>query len=81
MKKLILSAFLFATLLSCSTDEDNSTQGTQNNCNCGKVIECANYYVPGMPFTVIKVKNNCTQVVKSITVLGTQQLLNQQYCN
>lgn len=78
MKKLILISALAMALIGCSADSNSSEQ---LDCNCGKVIECANYYVPNMPFTVIKVQNNCTNVVKSITVLGTQQLLNTQFCN
>lgn len=81
MKKLILSALLIGTLLSCSSSDDDSSNSNQNDCNCGQVIQCMNFYIPNAPFTVIKVKNNCTGEIKTVNLDGTQLLLNTQYCN
>jgi hypothetical protein len=68
MKKLILSALLISALTSCSTDGNSSSNSTNNDCNCGKVIECTNFFIPNQNFTLLKVKNNCTGIIKTVNV-------------
>jgi len=75
MKKLILISALALTLLSCSEDSSNTT----GSCSCGVVVEKI-YFNSIQPFTKLRIKNNCTQEVKTITVSGNVGVLNQQYC-
>lgn len=81
MKKLILSALLFSALTSCSTDDNSSSNSTNNDCNCGQVVQCTSFNMPTSSFTVLKVKNNCTGELTTVNIPGTHQLLNTQYCN
>ena len=78
MRKLLLSAVLFYALTSCTT---NDSPATNTDCDCGQVVECTSFNLPTSSFTVIKVKNNCTGIIKTVNLQGTQSLLNMQYCN
>ena len=63
MKKAILILAVAVMSLSCST-EDN----TPPNCNCGEVTESTSFNVVNgqggvTVFSVIKIKNNCTDAI------------------
>ena len=62
MKKLLL---ILLVIYGCSTPEQQQT--TNTDCNCGTVIESQSFNVLGQnQFSVIKVKNNCTGIIKQI---------------
>lgn len=79
MKKVILLLILAMVLIGCSSSDQE--QSVQQNCNCGVVIEKANFNIPNYNFTVLKVKNNCTGEIKTIDVPGNVSAVGQQYCN
>lgn len=66
MKKLLL---ILLVVYGCSTPEQ--PQEMPINCNCGTVIESQSFNVLGQnQFSVIKVKNNCTGIIKQIQKNG-----------
>jgi hypothetical protein len=78
MKKLLFLATAL-TVMSCSTDEQSTPQ-TPVDCNCGTIIE-KNNFTGVVNFTILKVKNNCTDEIKVIQQNGNVGVLNGQWCN
>lgn len=74
MKKVLV--LLAIVMISCSTPSEQSE--TSVDCKCGVVIDSQSFNVLGANyFSVIKVKNNCTGVVKQfqkdgVITIGTQ---------
>lgn len=82
MKKTIIILAMAAMSFSCSTDEQKTTS---TDCDCGQVIQSTSFNVVDgsggvNTFSVIKVKNNCTEEVTQTQVNGTINVGNQ-YCN
>jgi hypothetical protein len=82
MKKVITILALALISLSCSTDE---TTTTNTNCNCGEVIQSSNFNVVNgqggvSVYSVIKVKNNCTDVITQ-SQIDYALSVGSQYCN
>ena len=80
MKKIITILAIALISFSCSTDETTSN----TDCNCGEVIQASTFNVTGpdgvTPYTVFKVKNNCTDVITQQQVYEVVSL-GSQYCN
>lgn len=79
MKKTIL-ILAMALMSSCSTDETTNT-----DCNCGEVIQSTSFNVVNgqggvYTFSIIKLKNNCTQEIIDAEVNGVVPV-GTQYCN
>jgi hypothetical protein len=67
MKKAILILVVAIVSLSCSTDNNNSSENP-TDCNCGVVTESTSFNVVNGQggvnvFSVIKIKNNCTDAI------------------
>ena len=73
--KLLLLLSLCA--IGCTSNE------TETNCKCGTITE--KVYVPPFAsapdFTVLKVKNDCSGEVTTISLDGNQGELNGKWCN
>jgi hypothetical protein len=81
MKKLLLlsSVLLFSLAATCEPEPIEETNPL--DCNCGIVIEKTYYNIPNNSFTLIKVKNDCSQEVTTYNLVGNQGTLNEKYCN
>ena len=67
MKKAILILAVAVMSLSCSTDNNNPSENP-TDCNCGVVTESTSFNVVNgqggvTVFSVIKIKNNCTDAI------------------
>jgi hypothetical protein len=76
--KLLLIALAFG-LMSATCEPEEMPQET-TDCNCGVIIEKAFFGFPNN-FTILKVKNNCTNEVQQIELDGNIGNVNEQYCN
>jgi hypothetical protein len=75
--KLLLLALAFGLMsITCEPEEIEQPQ----DCNCGVIIEKVFFGFPNN-FTIIKVKNNCTNEVQQIELDGNIGNVNEQYCN
>ena len=68
MKKVILILALAVMSISCSTGDTPSQDPILTNCDCGQVIQSTSFnLVNGQGgvnvFSVIKIKNNCTDAI------------------
>jgi len=82
MKKTIMILAMAVMSFSCSTEEQTTSN---TDCNCGEVIQSTSFNVINQQggvnvFSVIKVKNNCTDEITQTQVTGTLSVGNQ-YCN
>ena len=73
--KLLLILFLIIT--ACSNEELSQEQ---QDCNCGTIVEKI-FFSGVAPFTILKIKNNCTGQIMQIELDGNVGTLNGQYCN
>jgi len=90
MKKslLLLGAFI---LVGCSTDSDNASDNTDvpdasTDCNCGVVVQSMSYNIPNnnggvLTFSNFIVRNNCTQLTKTVSNVSGVILVGSQWCN
>ncbi len=76
--KLLLIALAFG--LMSSTCEPEEMPQEEVDCNCGIIIEKVFFGFPNN-FTILKVKNNCTNEVQQIELDGNIGNVNEQYCN
>ena len=82
MKKIIL---LFSILLvSCSTDSKSNSNST--NCDCGVIVQTTSYNIPDgnggvNTFSNFIVRNNCTQLTKSVYNNPGVAVVGNQWCN
>ena len=90
MKKtiLLLGAII---LVGCSTDSTDSSdntnvQNTSTNCNCGVVVQSMSYNIPNnnggvLTFSNFTVRNNCTQLTKTVSNVSGVIAVGSQWCN
>ena len=83
MKKsvLLLGAIILA---SCSTDSANDTDTT--DCDCGVVVQTMSYNIPNnnggvIVQSTITVRNNCTQLTKTVSGISGVVANGSQWCN
>jgi len=68
MKKTILILALAVMAISCSTGDSPLQDSNLTNCDCGQVIQSTSFNVVNgqggvSVFSVIKIKNNCTDAI------------------
>ena len=68
MKKTILILALAVMSISCSTEDTSIQDPILTNCDCGQVIQSTSFNVVNGQggvnvFSVIKIKNNCTDAI------------------
>jgi hypothetical protein len=86
MKKslLLLGAII---LVGCSTDSENvSTPTNSTDCNCGVVVQSVSYNIPDnnggvLTFSNFIVRNNCTQLTKTVSGVSGVITTGTQWCN
>lgn len=83
MKQTILILSMAFMSFSCSTEDTSNESST--DCNCGKVTESTSFNVVNgqggvTVFSVIKIKNNCTDVVTQ-TQRNGNIAVGSQICN
>ncbi len=84
MKKTIMILSMAIMLLSCTPGDDNSSQNNLD-CSCGEVIQSASFNVVNGQggvdtFSVVKIKNNCTQEITQ-TQRNGNIAVGTQICN
>lgn len=83
MKKTILILAMAIMSFSCTTDSNTTPSNT--DCSCGQVIQSDNFNVVNGQggvdvFSVVKIKNNCTQEIRQTQRSGNI-LVGSQICN
>jgi len=86
MKKslLLLGAII---LVGCSTDSVNvPTPTNSTDCNCGVVVQSVSYNIPDnnggvLTFSNFIVRNNCTQLTKTVSGISGVITTGSQWCN
>ena len=87
MKKsvLLLGAII---LVGCSKDSAHTptTPATSTNCNCGVVVQSMSYNIPNnnggvIVQSTITVRNNCTQLTKTVSGISGVVATGGQWCN
>ena len=83
MKKSILILAMALVSLSCSTDSNSPSNN--NDCACGEVTQSASFNVVNGQggvdvFSVVKIKNNCTQEIRQTQRSGNIPV-GSQICN
>lgn len=77
-KILIIFTILFSLGASCEPDE---LPQQQLDCSCGVIIQKDFFQMPTSSFTLLKIKNNCTNEITQIQVSGNQGSLNSEWCD
>jgi len=84
MKKslLLLGAII---LVGCSTDSENVPTNS-TDCNCGVVVQSVSYNIPDnnggvLTFSNFIVRNNCTQLTKTVSGVSGVITTGTQWCN
>lgn len=82
MKKTIMILAMALMSFSCSTDDATTTN---TDCNCGEVIQSTSFNVVNGQggvnvFSVVRIKNNCTDDITQTQVDGTVNV-GSQICN
>jgi hypothetical protein len=81
-KSLLLLGAIF--LVGCSTDSNDSSSTT--DCNCGVVVQSMSYNIPNnnggvIVQSTITVRNNCTQLTKTVSGISGVVSNGSQWCN
>jgi hypothetical protein len=81
-KSLLLLGAIF--LVGCSTDSANAP--TTTDCNCGVVVQSMSYNIPDnnggvLTFSTLTVRNNCTQLTKTVSGVSGVISTGSQWCN
>lgn len=71
-------------LFSCTPSESNSSADT-TNCNCGVVVQSMSFNIPDnnggvIVQSTIIVRNNCTQVTKTVSGISGTVATGTQWC-
>ena len=83
-KTLLLLGAIF--LVGCSTDSTNSNPPSTTDCNCGIVVQSMSYNIPDnnggvLTFSTLIVRNNCTQLTKTVSGVSGVIATGSQWCN
>jgi hypothetical protein len=81
-KSVLLLGAIF--LVGCSTDSANAPSTT--DCNCGVVVQTMSYNIPNnnggvIVQSTITVRNNCTQLTKTVSGISGVVSNGSQWCN
>jgi hypothetical protein len=95
-KKVFITIFIIASLIalgamlfSCTPSDSTHTPNNptnSTNCNCGVVIQSMSYNIPNnnggvIVQSTIIVRNNCTQITKTVSGISGVVANGSQWCN
>lgn len=84
MKKILTTILVGVLLFSCTPSESTTPTNT-TDCNCGVVVQSMSYNIPDNQGGVITqstiiVRNNCTQLTKTVSGISGIVTTGSQWC-